>query len=320
MYGSARYRPALNSIEKLATANPGAAARTYRGRFAPTPSGPLHLGSLLTALAGFLQAKQAGGVWLLRIDDLDPQRCRREHADTILRQLEAHGLHWDEAVRWQSAEVDAYEAALGQLRERALLYHCRCTRARLAAESHAGPDGPVYAGTCRDRHETTGALRLRVGTGLVRLVDPWQAAVERDLQRDVGDFVLRRADGTIGYQLACVVDEDAQAISEVVRGYDLIGSSLRQCHLQRLLGLATPEYRHLPVLLDAQGQKLSKQNHAAPVDAVRASANLQHCLLLLGQDPPAELGRSAVPELLDWAIAHWRPMAIPHRQSLPAPV
>ena len=293
----------------------------YRGRFAPTPSGPLHLGSLLTALAGWLQARQAGGQWLLRIDDLDTERSSAEHADTILRQLEAHGLHWDDTPRRQSEHADEYRPILRRLRALDLLYACTCTRARLAQDSLPGVDGPVYAGTCRGRAIDEGvraAWRLRVGSGVVALDDPWQGGLRRDLARDVGDFVVRRADGAIGYQLACVVDEAAQGITEVVRGADLIGSSLRQKHLQALLDLRTPAYRHLPVLVGADGRKLSKQNHARPIDAAHAGANLHDCLALLGQRPPAPLRQAAAGEVLQWALLHWSPACIPQQTQLPS--
>lgn len=285
----------------------------YRGRFAPTPSGPLHLGSLLTALASYLQARSADGRWLLRIDDLDEGRSRPEHIETILRQLEAHQLHWDEPPRLQSRHVDAYEAACEQLHDLGLLYPCACTRAQLAQDSLAGIDGPVYAGTCRDSPSLAERLawRLRVTAGELRMDDAWQGPLRRDLERDIGDFVLRRADGQIGYQLACVVDEAAQGITEVVRGADLIGSSFRQRHLQGLLSLPTPDYRHLPVLTGADGRKLSKQNHARPIDALHASENLHYCLELLGQAPPAALRGARAGEMLHWGLEHWNAAAVP---------
>lgn len=291
----------------------------YRGRFAPTPSGPLHLGSLLTALAGWLQARSTGGAWLLRIDDLDVERSRGDHAAAIQRQLEAHGLCWDEAVRLQSQHVAAYEAAYERLRQAAPLYPCGCTRARLARDSLPGIDGPVYAGTCREHPPQVprAAWRLRMNAGTLDLEDAWQGPLRRDLQGDIGDFVVRRADGQIGYQLACVVDEAAQNISEVVRGADLIGSSFRQLHLQGLLGLSAPSYRHLPVLIGADGRKLSKQNHAQPIDAAHAGNNLHDCLALLGQAPPALLRGAAPAEILAWAQQNWDARRLPSGAALP---
>jgi glutamyl-Q tRNA(Asp) synthetase len=293
----------------------------YRGRFAPTPSGPLHLGSLLTALASFLQARAAGGSWLLRVDDLDGPRCRPEHAETILRQLEAHALLWDETPRFQSRHVEEYGAAYGKLEQTGLLYPCACTRAQLARDSLPGVDGPIYAGTCRGLAATPPrpAWRLRTGPGRLELDDPWQGLLKRDAEKDIGDFVLRRADGAIGYQLACVVDEAAQGITEVVRGADLIGSSFRQLWLQQLMRLAPPAYRHLPVLAGADGRKLSKQNHAEAVETRRAPVNLLECLGLLGQPYPAELRQAPAPEILAWAIAHWNSGTVPGGVSMRAP-
>jgi len=288
-------------------------AGSYRGRFAPTSSGPLHLGSLLTALASWLQARQAGGAWLLRIDDLDTERCRPGHADTILRQLQAHGLLWDEPPRVQSRHAAEYAEAFERLHGLGLLYPCACTRAQLAQDALPGIDGPVYAGACRNRGVISErpSWRLRVGSGELHLHDPWQGELCRDLATDIGDFIVRRADGQTGYQLACVVDEAAQGITEVVRGADLIGSSSRQIHLQGLLGLPAPAYRHLPVLAGPDGRKLSKQNHARPLDAAHAPDNLRYCLELLGQEPPAELRAAAASEVLRWGLEHWNPAAVP---------
>lgn len=279
----------------------------YRGRFAPTPSGPLHAGSMLTALASFLQARAAGGTWLLRIDDLDQARCRPEHCDTILRQLEAHGLLWDETPRRQSAHIEEYEAAFEQLLARQPLYACGCTRAQLAQTSIAAIDGAVYAGTCRGQSKNLlgKAVRLAVADISLQFEDACQGLLVRALAQEVGDFIVRRADGQISYQLACVVDEQAQGITEVVRGADLIGSSFRQRYLQQLLDLRQPAYLHVPVLLDQYGRKLSKQNHAESVDRRSVSENLLAGLTALGQQPPASLQGAAAAEILQWACTAW---------------
>lgn len=260
----------------------------YRGRFAPTPSGPLHLGSLLTALASCLDARHRGGAWLLRIDDLDRARCPAGMDATILRQLEAHGLHWDEAPRYQARHVDEYRAALRRLQERGLAYACGCSRAVLARSALPGPDGPVYPGTCRDAGlDPRGhALRARLPDATRCFDDVWQGRVCRSLRREVGDFVLRRADGATAYQLACAVDEPAMRITDVVRGADLLGSTSCQLWLMAELDLPAPRYAHLPVLTDARGRKLSKQNRAEPVEARHAADNLRRCLALLNQPPP----------------------------------
>lgn len=291
---------------------------SYRGRFAPTPSGPLHAGSLLTALASYLDAKSHNGVWLLRIDDLDTPRCVPGAADEILRQLDAHGLQWDEAVRYQSQHISEYEAALAHLQTRAFVYRCACTRADLKRESLPGPDGAVYSGRCRGMHLESGAhsLRLHVDAGTLELDDPCQGRMRRDRVRDIGDFVVRRNNSAMAYQLACVVDEAAQHITDVVRGADLIGSSFRQRHLQSLLGLPSPRYRHLPVLLDAEGRKLSKQNHAPPLTSAHASAQLLSSLHRLGQAVPKDLAGAAPAALLASAVKHWSPSAIPSGISM----
>jgi glutamyl-Q tRNA(Asp) synthetase len=281
----------------------------YRGRFAPTPSGPLHLGSLVTALASWLQARSQGGAWLLRIDDLDRARCPAGADALILRQLEAHALHWDEDIRYQTDYVDEYKDALAQLDRAGVLYGCTCSRAMLKQISRPGPDGPVYPNRCRGAAQPGRAsLRVKLEAETLCFDDGWQGRQCRHLVREVGDFVVRRADGAIAYQLACAVDERAQRITEVVRGADLLGSTFCQQWVQRALGYAAPRYRHLPVLVDAQGRKLSKQNHAEPVDSRLAAENLRRCLRLLNQKD-AEGARPG--EILAAALGQWDAARIP---------
>lgn len=291
---------------------------TYRGRFAPTPSGPLHLGSLLTALASYLDARSRHGQWLIRIDDLDRQRISPGAEAEIFRQLEAHALSWDGPIRRQSEHVDLYRAALEALVRQHLTYGCNCSRAVLAQNSLPGPDGAIYPGTCRDRQLDGAALalRIRLPDQELSFEDAGQGLQHRNLQMDIGDFVVRRRDGVIAYQLACAIDEHSQGITQVVRGADLLGSSFMQLHLMQLLRLRAPRYRHLPVLLDSEKRKFSKQNHSLAIDTAQASANLLRCLSLLGQSPPPALARTAPPEILHWAVSHWLPDSVPARASI----
>lgn len=280
------------------------------GRFAPTPSGPLHLGSLLTAVGSWLSARAAGGRWLLRIDDLDRPRVRPGAEDTIRRQLDMHGLYWDGPVRRQSDHLAEYAAALERLRASGRLYACTCTRARL--QQAAEGDDAVYPGFCRDANhpDNDAALRLHVGTGELLIDDPVHGELVRRLDRDIGDFVVRRRDGQFAYQLACAVDEAAQGVTEAVRGADLISSSFRQLQLARLLGLRPPRYRHLPLVVEPGGRKLSKQNEAQPLDGARAAGSLRQVLRLLGQPEP-DTGSEDPSRILAAAVSGWRPERIP---------
>jgi glutamyl-Q tRNA(Asp) synthetase len=278
------------------------------GRFAPSPTGALHLGSLLAAVGSYLAARAAGGHWLLRIDDLDKPRVVPGAADSILRSLEAHGLRWDGEVLWQSRRGDAYRAALDQLRGAGRLYACACTRSELAAIAGTGVDGPVYPGTCRagvPPGRSARAWRLRVPEGDVAFDDAFQGRYRQAVAREVGDFVLQRADGLTAYQLATVVDDAFQGVTRVVRGADLLSSTPRQIMLQRCLGLATPAYAHLPLVVDATGAKLGKQTAAPALDAARASDNLLRVLTALSLAPPRDLHRATPAQVLDWAVGEW---------------
>lgn len=285
----------------------------YRGRFAPTPSGPLHLGSLLTALASWLQARSRGGAWMLRIDDLDRPRCVPGAEAEILRQLAAHGLAWDGEPLRQSEQLSRYRGAVARLEAAGVTYRCACTRQTLRDSQRPGADGPVYPGTCREAGHSGGALRARLPVTAV-LLDEAGTLLRREAA-DIGDPVLERADRTPGYALASALDEEALGITEIVRGGDLLGASFQQQALRPLLGLAAPAHRHLPVLTDAQGRKLSKQNHARAIDAGEAASNLRRCLELLGQDPGS--GGVAEPaQLLARAAERWRPERVPARRAI----
>lgn len=275
----------------------------YRGRFAPTPSGPLHFGSLVAALGSYLEARSRQGEWLLRIEDVDPPRVVAGAADAILRTLEAFGFEWDGPVIYQGRRTEAYAAALAELARLGLVYACACSRRQLAETARRGVDGPVYPGTCRARHHGTGAWRFRVPEARVAFQDGLLGRVACDLAAECGDFVLRRADGVYTYQLAVVVDDAEQGITHVVRGADLLTSTPRQIALQRALGLPTPAYLHLPVALDEQGDKLSKQTLASPVEAADPLPALLAAAAFLGLALPADI--AAVAEFWPAAQAAW---------------
>ena len=292
----------------------------YRGRFAPSPTGPLHFGSLVAAVGSYLDARAHGGEWLLRMEDVDTPRNVPGAAAGILATLEAYGFEWDGPVLWQSRRFEAYAAALERLIAAGLAYGCTCSRKEIAdSGSHPAIDGGLaYPGTCRDglpAGRTARAWRLRVNDEPLAFVDRLQGRVLQHLESDVGDFVLRRADGLFAYQLAVAVDDEFQAISDVVRGADLLASTPRQIWLQRCLGYATPRYAHLPVASNAAGEKLSKQTLAPALDVGQAGPTLVRALNFLGQGVPAEL--SAAPPAEVWALAHWSFAAIPRRPSIP---
>jgi len=281
----------------------------YCGRFAPSPTGPLHFGSLIAAVGSYLDARHHGGRWLVRIEDLDPPREVPGAANAILHTLEAFGLHWDGPVAWQSKRADAYEQATQQLLSSGWAYPCGCSRRDVMEIAGGG----VYPGTCRGgiargRHART--LRMLVAGASVSFHDRIQGPVSQDLESQVGDFVIRRADGLFAYQLAVVVDDAAQGVTHVVRGSDLVDSTPRQVHLQRVLGLPVPQFAHLPVALDVNGRKLAKQTSAAAVGA-DPSAELARALAFLGQAPVAELAGAPPGELLRWASACWDIGAVP---------
>ena len=283
----------------------------YVGRFAPSPTGALHFGSLIAALASWLDARRAGGRWLLRMEDLDQPRVMPGAADAILRQLETFGLEWDGAVVFQSARLDLYRNAIESLKTHC--YPCTCTRKELEDSALAIDGSRIYPGTCRAGlapGKAARAMRVRTNDEPVRFTDRVQGEVSQSLERNIGDFVVRRADGLFAYQLAVVVDDAAQGVTDVVRGADLLDSTTRQIHLQRLLGYATPRYLHLPVATNAEGEKLSKQTQAADARA----ADIPGALRFLGMHPPSGL---APGEWLGWASKHWDPARIPRARSIP---
>lgn len=287
-------------------AAPGAEATGYVGRFAPSPTGRLHLGSLVAAVASYAQARAAGGRWLVRMEDLDPPRERPGAAQAIEADLKRFGMAADEPVLYQSTRSAAYQAALDALAAQQRLFLCACSRKSL--RGHA-----IYPGTCRAGlapGQTGRTLRVRVA-GRVSFVDQLQGKQEQDLEREVGDFVVRRGDGLTAYQLAVVVDDAWQGVTEVVRGSDLLSSTPRQIYLQRLLGLPTPQYVHVPVAVNPAGTKLSKQTGATPVDPQNPLPALKAAWRLLGQAALPGTHRATPKEFWETAVPHWRLHRVP---------
>tara|TARA_B110000902_G_scaffold251156_1_gene311099 strand:+ start:176 stop:1087 length:912 start_codon:yes stop_codon:yes gene_type:complete len=295
----------------------------YIGRFAPSPTGPLHFGSLVCALASYLDARHHQGQWLVRIEDIDPPREIPGSTTTILKQLESHGLLWDGDLLYQSQRIHAYKAALAQLQNEGLTYSCDCNRQRVAEL------GGIYDGYCRQRQVGSGsATRLRLpeagSDSIIGFSDLVIGDYRQNLANEVGDFVIKRRDGLFSYQLAVTVDDHFQNISHIIRGADLLSSTPRQLYLQRCLGasaeqVAAIQLGHLPLAVNAEGQKLSKQNHAPALVPGDESNNLWLALDWLQQAPPVELQTESKETILSWAIINWSMASIPKTAEIPAP-
>ncbi|MBI1731879.1 MAG: tRNA glutamyl-Q(34) synthetase GluQRS [Gammaproteobacteria bacterium] len=277
------------------------------GRFAPTPSGPLHYGSIVAAVGSYLDARHAGGRWLVRIDDLDPPRIRAGAATGILNALRCLGLHWDGEVLQQSTRTPAYADALERLQSLGLLYVCSCTRREVS--------GRAYPGTCRLKalkDAPQRCLRLRIPGGPLPLDDMIQGPRRFDVAATTGDIIVRRADGLTAYHLAAVVDDHFQGVTHVVRGADLLDASAIQCCVQGVLGFPAPRYGHLPMAVDASGRKLSKSLGAeAALLSAEPATLLLSALKFLGQNPDRALAGAPVQEVTDWAVANWRREKVP---------
>ena len=283
----------------------------YIGRFAPSPSGELHFGSLIAALGSYLQARAQNGIWRVRIEDIDPPREVPGAADTILRQLEHYGLHWDGEVLWQSKRHEAYRERLAWLREQGLCYYCTCTRARIHAI------GGLYDGHCRDLRlgAENAALRLRQTRPVLKFYDQLRGTIVADEPLAREDFIIHRRDGLFAYNLAVVVDDHFQGVSEIVRGADLIEPTVRQISLYQHFGWQAPDYIHLPLALNAQGNKLSKQNHAPALSEGDPRPEIVRALTFLNQDVIQEWQMLSIEDLLKYAVANWRPEQIRHSQT-----
>ena len=301
----------------------------YIGRFAPSPTGPLHFGSLVAAVASYCDAKSNGGQWLLRMEDLDKPREMAGASDTILRSLEAFGFEWNAPIVYQSQRGDIYEDYLQHLKRKSFIYACTCSRKEIADSSVAiGVDGVMYPKTCyynrlnSQSHASAsrmdiGSWRINVdGAGEIGFNDAIQGNISQNLPADVGDFILKRKDGFFAYQLAVVVDDALQNIAHIVRGADLLDSTPRQIYLQNLFDFATPNYAHVPVAVNAAGEKLSKQTFAKPIDTRIASHLIVEALSFLDQMPPLGLKNASLAECWRWAIANWRITNVPRQDKI----
>jgi glutamyl-Q tRNA(Asp) synthetase len=287
----------------MATTNP-----QYVGRFAPTPSGPLHFGSLVAAVGSYLEARSHRGEWHLRIDDLDALRVVPGATDAILRTLEAFGFQWDGPVLFQSQRTPAYHAALHELRKAGAIYPCGCSRSEIDAIATRGSEGPVYPGTCRDGmspERRARTWRIRLEEAQIDFEDQLLGLQHIDLARDAGDFAVYRADGVYAFHLASSVDDAELSMTDIVRGADLLESSARQIYVMSVLGWAPPRYAHLPIAVDATGVKLSKQTGAQPVSEAHPVATLCAALRFLNQGLPADLEHAPLDRLWVHAIADW---------------
>lgn len=288
----------------------------YKGRFAPSPTGPLHLGSLYTALASFLQARSKHGQWFVRIDDLDTPRNVKEADSDILKTLETFELCWDGEVFYQSRHLDTYQAFIAQLINQQQLYPCTCSRKNLA-ETH--PESHIYPGFCRNKTAIPTepyALRLKTESVNITFDDFLQGQVCHNVASQDGDFVIQRKDKIIAYQFAVVIDDFQQGITQVVRGFDLLDCTPPQIYLHQLLNFKVPTYLHVPIITHQNGQKLSKQSYAQAVDIANPAATLFYLLNLLKQQPPLELQHASINELLTWAIENWRPQRLKNSHTL----
>lgn len=282
----------------------------YIGRYAPSPTGPLHFGSLIAAVASYCDAKANAGKWLLRIEDLDKPREITGATNTILQQLEAFGFEWDDEIIYQSQRSQYYAEAFNQLQKQQLIYPCTCTRKEIADSSnHLGIEGLIYPNTCLQhsiKPNTAAAFRIKTNAVPISFNDAIQGNIHQTLSTDSGDFVLKRADGLFTYQLAVVVDDAALGVTHIVRGADLLASTPRQIYLQQLLRLNNPIYSHVPIATNAAGEKLSKQTKAPAVDTQFIGQYLFYALDFLGQNPLVDIKNNQPAEIWNWAIANWQ--------------
>lgn len=295
-------------------------SKIYRGRFAPSPTGPLHFGSLITAVGSYLQAKHMHGEWLLRIDNIDPPREQKGATDDILKTLESFGFEWDTDVLYQNNRLQRYQEAVDALVKQHLAYPCSCSKRSILKETGQTDGEIVYPGLCRNGsllklENSNGvhnySIRLRCNREAIRFNDLLQGKQSINIEKQKGDFVIQRRDRHFSYHLASGIDDAEQGITEVVRGADLLNCTPCQIHVQQMLGLSSPQYCHLPIALNDEGQKLSKQSHAKAITAENSVVLLYEALKFLGQIPPLELIKASQEELWNWAKTHWRLDLVP---------
>ncbi len=284
----------------------------YKGRFAPSPTGDVHFGTLLAATASYLQAKSRQGSWLLRIDDIDTPRTVKGADLNLIKTLERYGFEWQGEIYYQSQHLPDYASALKQLIEQQQVFPCLCSRKQLTGNN-------IYPGNCRHRHlpePADHALRLRGNDTVIQFKDKVMGAQQQNIAKDCGDFIIKRRDGLFAYQLAVVVDDALQGITEVVRGSDLLSSTARQIYLQQRLHYQTPEYLHIPVAVDAHAHKYSKSSHAASLDGLPPETQLVRCLQFLGQKTEQDLEQGNIRQIWQWAKQHWDTANIPAVMSI----
>ncbi|MDH5471480.1 MAG: tRNA glutamyl-Q(34) synthetase GluQRS [Gammaproteobacteria bacterium] len=292
----------------------------YRGRFAPSPTGQLHFGSLVTAVASYLEARSQKGDWLVRIEDIDELRNIPGSADDILRTLERYGFEWDDDILYQTRRKQIYEDVLQALIDKKLIYRCICSRKDLRENNEMGQQGLAYPGTCEDKNhpeDIAHALRIRTSNQIIEFSDAIMGVYTQNLKQEIGDFIIRRRDGLFAYQLAVVIDDAFQNITHVVRGVDLLDSTPRQIFLQQHLSYTQPAYAHLPVAVDAQGDKISKHNGSGGIDQYKPVPALFAALRFLGQQPDPALTKASLNTIWQWALEHWNMNKIPAIEKIP---
>lgn len=289
----------------------------YLGRFAPSPTGPLHFGSLIAAVGSYLQAKHLQGQWQLRIEDIDPPREVEGATESIIHTLDKYGFEWDGDIIYQHQRLELYQHYLEQLLNEEWVFPCTCSRKEIAQQQKQA-NKLIYPGTCRHKKKAGQrqyTYRVKAHHGEITFTDGIQGRQQFNLSSNIGDFVIKRADGLFSYQLAVAIDDAVTGITEVVRGSDLLDSTPRQIHVQKLLRLTTPCYAHLPVATNTRGQKLSKQTFARPLSNKNITETLWEVLNVLGQKPDLELKKSSITEFWQWAIANWNNQNIPKQMS-----